>query len=78
MDTVIMENDAKARLPYGSTTYYTNIATIQIPGLSKQARKIHIFPKMQKSPLISLGFLCDDGCTITLDKKEMSIQKNGG
>ena len=27
--------------------------------------------------MISLVVLCDDGCTITLDKQEMSVQKNG-
>ena len=32
---------------------------------------------MKTSPLILLGFLCDGGCTITLDKQEMSVQKNG-
>ena len=31
---------------------------------------------MKKSPLISLGDLCDYGCTIKLDKQEMSVQKN--
>ena len=55
----------------------THIATLQLPGLSNLARQIHIFPKMQTAPLISLGVLCDYGCTITLDKQEMSIQKNG-
>ena len=32
---------------------------------------------MKTSPLISLGVLCDDGCTITLYKQYMSVQKNG-
>ena len=56
---------------------YTHIATLQLPGLSKQARKIHIFPKIQIAPLIPLEVLCDDGYTITLEKQEMSIEKNG-
>ena len=66
----------KARLPDGSTMESTHIPTIQIPGISNQARHIHILPKIQTAPLISLGVLCD-GCTITLDKQEMCIQNNG-
>ena len=55
----------------------THIATLQLPGLSKLSRQIQIFPKMQTAPLISLGVLCDDVCTITLDKQAMYIQNNG-
>ena len=69
MAPINMENNMKARLPYEITMEYTHIATLQLPGLIKQARQIHIFPKMQTAPLISLGFLCDGGYTITLDKK---------
>ena len=32
---------------------------------------------MNTVPLTSLGVLCDDGCTITLDKQDMSVQNNG-
>ena len=55
----------------------THIATHQLPGISKQARQIHIFPKIQTAPLISLGILCDDGFTIILYKQEISIHDNG-
>ena len=69
MDPVFMENYMKARLPDGSTMDSTHIATLHISGISKQSRQIHIFPKMQTDLLILLGVLCDDGCTITLEKK---------
>ena len=68
MDPVIMENYMKERLPDVSTMESLHMATLQLPGLSKQARHIHVFPKMKTAPLISLGILCDDGCAITLDK----------
>ena len=55
----------------------SHIATLHLPGLSKQARQTHIIPKMKTAPLISLGVLCDYGCTITLDSQETSFQKNG-
>ena len=54
-----------------------SIATLQIPGISKLVRQIHIFPKMQTAPLVSLGVLCDDVCTTTLYKQAMSINNNG-
>ena len=74
---VIMENKMKARITYGSTMDYTHIATLEIPCLSKQARQIQISPKMHTAPSISLGVLCDNGFTITLEKQEMSIRENG-
>ena len=32
---------------------------------------------MKTETLISLGVFFDDGCTIKLDKQEMSVQNNG-
>ena len=77
MAPVIMDNEMKSRLQYGGTMDSTHIATLQLPGIIKLSMHIHIFPKMQTDPLISSVVLCDDGCTITLDKQEMSFQKNG-
>ena len=73
IDPVIMENEMKSILSHGSTIDSTNIATLQLTSLSKQARQIHILPKTQTAPLISLVVICDYGCTITLDKKIPSI-----
>ena len=77
MPPAIMENYMKARLPDGSNMEATHVATLQLPGISKQSWQIHISSKIQTAPLISLGVLCDYGCTITLDKQEMSIHNNG-
>ena len=60
-----------ARQPDESTMEPLHITTLQLSGLSKQSRKIHIFPKMKTAPLISLVVLYVDGCTTALDKKEM-------
>ena len=69
MAPIIMENETKERLPDGSTMESTNISTLQLPGLIKQAIQIHILPKMNIAPLISLGVICDYECTVTLEKK---------
>ena len=77
MSPVIMNNKMKSIIPDGSSMESTHIETLQLPGLSRIARQIHFNQKIQTDLLISLGVLCDDGCTITLDKKAMSIQNNG-
>ena len=64
----IMSNKMTARLQDGSKIDSSQIATLQLSGLRKKAKKTHIFPKMKTFPLISLEVLCDDGCTITIDK----------
>lgn len=38
-------------------------------------QKVHIFPGIKSSSLISLGQLCDDGCTAMLNNKEIGIDK---
>ena len=65
---VIMSTEMATRLPEGSKMESSRIVTLQQPGLSKQVRQIHILPKIKTAPLISLGVLCDDGYTITLDR----------
>ena len=76
MAPLIMGNEMKERIPDRSTTESTHIATLQLQGISKLTIHIHILPKMQIAPLISLGVLCYYGCTITLDQQEMSIQNH--
>ena len=46
MPLVMMVNDMKAILPYGSTMDSTHTATFQLLGPSKESRQIHILPKM--------------------------------
>ena len=70
---VIMSSNTAERLLDGSTMELSHIATLHLPGLNKQARNIHIIQKIETDPLISLGVLCDDGCTITPDKQKMPV-----
>ena len=74
MSPGIISNDMIERLLYGIIMESLYIAVLQIPGISKQAKHIHIFPRMKTAPKISLGVLCDDGCTITLEKQGISVQ----
>ena len=73
----LMSNNITARLPDGITMESSHVATLQLSGLTKKAIQIHSYPKIITSPLILLGILCDDGCTITLDQHDMQFQNNG-
>ena len=77
MAPVIISTETTERLPDGITMYSSHIATLQLPGLRNQAMHIHVFPKMKTAPLISVWFLCDNGCAITLENQEISVHKNG-
>ena len=43
--------------------------------LSASAKKAMILPELQSSSLVSLGQLCDDNCTVVLDKKYLHAIK---
>ena len=75
MTPAIVPKDEIERLTDGITMESPHVATLQLPGLTKTSRQIHIPPKMIKPPLILLGVLCDDGCTITLYQQETTVQK---
>ena len=68
-------NDIKSRLTYGSKMESSYILTLQILVISKQESQIHIFPKIQTAPLISLGVLCDDVCTITRQTRNVNPEE---
>ena len=75
------ENKAPLKLNYSKTIRWEHNGVVihcNTPAIrSKQASKADpTFSKNWDSPLISLGLLCDDGCTIKLDKKEISVQNN--
>ena len=65
------------RLTDVSAMESTHVSTLTLTGLYKEASNIDIFPATNTAPLISLGVLCGDGCTITLDKKPKKVQNNG-
>ena len=56
MDPVTISNKMTKRLIDRSTMESSHIEKLQLSGLSKQGRQIHIFKKMETAPLISLGF----------------------
>ena len=49
---------------------------LPIQNISSTARKAHIFPQLQSASLLSLGQLCDDDCTILMNKYALHIFKD--
>ena len=76
MAPVMISSDLTASMPDVSTMELSYISTLQVLVLIIQANQMHIFPKIKIVPLISLGVLCGDGCTIPLEKKELSWTTN--
>ena len=52
MYPVILLNNMHARLKDGSTMESSHIATLQLPGIIKKSRQIHILHKIITAPLI--------------------------
>ena len=75
--SLMLSNEIIARLPDGITMDLSQISTLQLPGLSNQARQIHMFPEIKTSALMLRGVLFDDGCNIPLEKQDISVKKNG-
>ena len=67
MPIVIMSKELILWLIDGSTMESSHVVTLQIPGITPKAIKIHISPKTRIAALIFLGVLFDDVCTITLE-----------
>jgi hypothetical protein len=60
-------------LPDGTTIHSSHIAELDLPFLPHQARVAHIFPHLSSGSLISIGQLCDAGCTATFDATTVTI-----
>jgi hypothetical protein len=54
----------------------THEAELDLPMLPPAARHIHIVPALASSSLISMGQLCDAGCTIAFTATEVTVSVN--
>ena len=62
-------------MPDGRKLVSTHSGFLRINNLSKSAKRVYLFPGLQGS-LLAFGPLCDDGCTVTLNKTILEIRKN--
>ena len=72
------------KIPYEKLTHRRKITKTSESGMiplhssfSATAQKAHVFPSLTSASLISIGQLCDNGCTAILNNKALTIYKNG-
>jgi hypothetical protein len=63
-------------MPNGTTIKSSHTFNLFLPGLSPQARHAHILPGLVHNSLITVGKLCDSGCTVTFTHDQVTITKN--
>ena len=64
-------------LPNNTTIKSTHTAELDIPQLPANAKKTHIFPHLASGSLLSIGQLCDAGCTALFETHKLYIFHNG-
>ena len=65
------------KLPDGSLIKPQELGEINgLNELSKEGKKAYIHPMLKNTSLLSIGQLCDDGCTATFDKEKLNVTKN--
>lgn len=65
-------------LPNGASLHSTNKnCTLALPQLPKGARDAHILPGLTHSSLVSIGKLCDAGCTASFNQQKVIVHKKG-
>jgi hypothetical protein len=59
-------------MPNHSRIQVTHTSQINIPNLASKACEVHLFANLAHA-LLSIGLLCDHGCTATFDKKHVKL-----
>ena len=57
----------------GNTVMSTHTYLLNLPNLPPEARQGHIFPQFSAGALLSIGVLCNHGCTADLDATSIRI-----
>lgn len=71
-------NPLGVTLPDGSIIRSTHTALLNIPSLPTESRRCHVFPALNATgSLLSIGKLCDNGCTAVYDKSTVTIHRDG-
>jgi hypothetical protein len=63
-------------LPNGDVIASTHTAKLLFPQLPDAALQAHIFPHLRNQALLSIGVLCDAGCTVTFEATSVKIRYN--
>ena len=72
-NTKATTNGITVLLPDSGTLKSTHTAELDIPSLPLAARQTHLFPHLASGSLLSIGQLCDHGCTAHFSKSKLYI-----
>jgi hypothetical protein len=64
-------------MPNGTTIKSSHRCNLLLSDLPPQARQVHILPGLVHNSLISVGKLCDNGCSVTFTQDQVTVSKNG-
>jgi hypothetical protein len=63
-------------MPNGTTIQSSHTCNLLLTDLPPQARQAHILPGLVHNSLISVGQLCDSGCSVTFTQDQVTVSKN--
>jgi hypothetical protein len=63
------------RLPNGDTLTSTHTATLNMPSLPQAARLAHILTGLAQHSLLSVGQMCDSGCSVTFTASNVTVTR---
>jgi hypothetical protein len=72
-NSVPSSNSISVQMPSGTTIQSTHQALLNIPQLPEAARVCHLFPALSSGSLLSIGQLCDHGCTAIFTSTKVEI-----
>jgi hypothetical protein len=61
---------------YGATIQSSHTCNLLLTDLPPHARQAHILPGLVHNSLISVGQLCDNGCSVTFTQDQVTVSKN--
>jgi hypothetical protein len=70
-------DDVRIKAANGSIMKATHVAELNYPNLPERARRVYIVPELAGRTLISVGQLCDAGCTVRFDATTCHVQFKG-
>jgi hypothetical protein len=63
-------------MPNGTTIKSSHTCNLLLTDFPPQARQAHILPGLVHNSLISVGQLCDNGCSVTFTQDQVTVSKN--
>ena len=72
-----VSNGINVLLPNHDRIQATHKANLDLPHLPSAARDVHLFPSLASGSLMSIGQLCDSGCTATFTNTSAVITRQG-